>query len=258
MAIDFHSRTNRGAYASRHADDGWKAAISRIIEPSGKRVADIGCGGGIYSLAWHELGASSVTGVDFSQAMLDAACERAAGLADIAFRQGDAAATGLPPASADIVFERALIHHLQDCYWPCFAEAHRLLTAGGTLIVQDRTPDDVQLPGSLEHLRGCFFECFPRLLAIENARRPTDNAVRTALAAAGFAEVETSVLWEVRKVHRDRQELRQDLAKRTGRSILHDLSDEELAELIRYIEKRLPADGPIVEKDRWTVWSAVA
>lgn len=257
MAIDFHSRANRGTYASRHADDGWKAAIRRIVEPSGKRVADIGCGGGIYSQAWRELGARTVTGVDFSQAMVDAAREHAAGLTDISFRQGDAAATGLPPGSADIVFERALIHHLKD-YGPCFAEGRRVLAPGGTLIVQDRTPDDVGLPGSHEHLRGYFFECFPRLLAVETGRRPTDAAVRTALGATGFAKVEMSVFWEVRKVHQDRQALRQDLANRTGRSILHDLSDEELAELIGYIEKRLPGDEPIVEKDRWTMWSAVA
>ena len=81
----------------------------------------------------------------------------------------------------NIVFQRALIHHLKD-YRPCFAEARRVLAPGGTLIVQDRTPDDVRLPGSAEHLRGYFFECFPRLLAVELARRPTDAAVRDALA----------------------------------------------------------------------------
>lgn len=257
MAIDFHSRANRSTYAGRRVDAGWKAAIGRIVDPSGKRVADIGCGGGIYSRAWHELGASTVTGVDFSRTMVDAARERAAGLAELSFRLGDAAATGLPAASADIVFERALIHHLRD-HGPCFAEARRVLAPGGTLIVQDRTPDDVRLPGSAEHLRGYFFERFPRLLAIETGRRPTDRAVRTALAAAGFATVETSGLWEVRKVHDRWQELRQDLMNRTGRSILHDLDDEELAELIAHIEKRVSADGPIVEKDRWTMWSAAA
>jgi ubiquinone/menaquinone biosynthesis C-methylase UbiE len=257
MAIDFHCRANRSTYASRQADTGWTAAIRRIVDPSGKRVADIGCGGGIYSRAWHALGARTVTGVDFSQAMVDAAREHTAGLADISFQQGDAAATGLPPASADIVFQRALIHHLKD-HRPCFAEARRVLAPGGTLIVQDRTPDDVRLPGSAEHLRGYFFACFPRLLAVETGRRPTDTAVRAALEATGFAKVEMSVFWEVRKVHENWQELSRDLANRTGRSILHDLSDKELAELVGYIEKRLPSDAAIVEKDRWTVWSAVA
>jgi ubiquinone/menaquinone biosynthesis C-methylase UbiE len=257
MAIDFHAKANRGTYASRQADAGWADAIRLIVEPAGKSIADVGCGGGIYSRAWHGLGARTVTGVDFSEQMVSAAREQSAGLTGLSFRQGDATATGLPSASADIVFERALIHHLKD-YKACFAEARRVLAPGGTLIVQDRTPDDVRLPGSPTHLRGYFFECFPRLLEVETARRPTDAAVRAAFDAAGFTKVGMSVLWEVRKVHLDRQELRRDLANRTGRSILHDLSDKELADLILYIEKRLPANGAIAESDRWTVWSAVA
>lgn len=257
MAIDFHSRRNRSTYTGRQADASWVEAIRRIVDPAGKRVADIGCGGGIYSQAWHELGAE-VVGVDFSDQMVSAAREQAAGLSRISFRQGDATATGLPTASSNVVFERALIHHLKDCR-ACFAEARRVLVPGGNLIVQDRTPDDVQLPGSPEHVRGYFFERFPRLLApVELARRPTDAAVRDALQATGFHNVKSVTLWELRKTHDGREGLKQDLTSRTGRSILHDLSDKELAELILYIEKQLSSDGPIVEKDRWTVWSAVA
>ena len=54
MAIDFHSTRNRSTYTGRQADAGWVEAIRRIVDPAGKRVADIGCGGGIYSQAWHE------------------------------------------------------------------------------------------------------------------------------------------------------------------------------------------------------------
>jgi ubiquinone/menaquinone biosynthesis C-methylase UbiE len=256
MAIDFHSTRNRSTYTGRQADVGWMEAIRRIVDPEGTRVADIGCGGGIYSQAWHALGAE-VVGVDFSEQMVAGAREQAAGLSRISFQQGDATATGLPAASKNVVFERALIHHLKD-YKACFAEAHRVLVPGGSLIVQDRTPDDVQLPGSPEHVRGYFFERFPRLLTVELARRPTDAAVRDALLAAGFRDINSVTLWELRKTHDDWQGLKQDLANRTGRSILHDLSDDELAELILFVEKRLVSGGPIVEKDRWTMWSALA
>ena len=257
MAIDFHATANRNTYATRQADDGWQAAMRRLVDPAGTRVADIGCGGGIYSRAWREIGAQAVTGVDFSQAMADTARERSAGLDGLSFRQGDAAATGLPAGGADIVFERALIHHLKT-YGPCFAEAHRVLGKDGLLIVQDRTPDDVQVAGSTEHIRGYFFECFPRLLAVETGRRPTDATVRSALQANAFHDIESFTFWEVRKIHPDRQALRQDLAARTGRSILHELDDNELDRLIAHIDGQMPADGPIVEKDRWTVWSAAA
>jgi ubiquinone/menaquinone biosynthesis C-methylase UbiE len=256
MTIDFHAKVNRDTYTGRQADAGWADTVRRIVDPAGKSVVDIGCGGGIYSRAWRDLGASTVVGVDFSQAMVAAACEQAAGLCRISFRQGDAAATGLPKASADIVFQRALIHHLRS-YEPCFAEARRVLVRGGRLIVQDRTPADVGVPGSAEHIRGYFFERFPRLLAVEGVRRPTDAAVRAALQATGFEQVESVALWEVRRTYKDWQHLEADLAARTGRSILHELSDSELEELIVYIEARV-ADGPILEKDRWTLWSADA
>jgi ubiquinone/menaquinone biosynthesis C-methylase UbiE len=257
MAIDFHSRTNRSSYTGRQAARDWSDAMRRIVAPEGKSVADVGCGGGIYSRAWRAMGAKAVIGVDFSAEMVGAARQQAGGDPQLAFRQGDAAATGLPSASVDIVFERALIHHLRD-YQRCFAEAHRVLVRDGTLIVQDRTPGDIDLPGSAEHVRGYFFECFPRLRTVELARRPTDGAVRTALEAAGFQGIATTTLWEVRKIHGDREHLKQDLLARTGRSILHDLDDRELGALVAHIASRLPDGGPVTEKDRWTVWSAVA
>ena len=257
MAIDFHARANRETYADRRASAVWAEAIRRLVDPTDKRVADIGCGGGIYSLKWHEIGACQVVGVDFSAEMVGAAREQAVGLSHISFRQGDAAATGLPPTSVDIVFQRALIHHLKD-YEACFAEARRLLVPGGRLIVQDRTPADVEVPGSPEHIRGYFFERFARLLAVESGRRPTEAAVRQALQATGFGGIESTTHWEVRKIHQNVEQLERDLAARTGRSILHELDDGELADLIAYIVARLPAGEAIIEKDRWTLWSATA
>jgi len=254
--IDFHADANRTTYAQRAADAGWSAAVREIVDPAGRRVADIGCGGGIYSQAWRALGASDVIGVDFSAQMVSAAREKAADRPGVTFRQGDAAHTGLPSAGRDIVFERALIHHLED-HAAAFAEARRLLVPGGCLIVQDRTPADTALPGAPDHLRGWFFERFPRLLDIENGRRPTTEAVEKALAAAGFRNIRARTLWEVRRTYVAFDELERDLAARTGRSILHALDDVELHALIAFIRERI-GNPPIVEKDRWTIWSATA
>jgi SAM-dependent methyltransferase len=89
-------------------------------------VIDVGCGGGTYTEAWHELGAATVTGVDFSGAILDAAREGHGHLPGVAFSHGDAAATGLPDDCADVVFQRALIYHVPDLA-AVAAEAARLL-----------------------------------------------------------------------------------------------------------------------------------
>jgi ubiquinone/menaquinone biosynthesis C-methylase UbiE len=254
MTIDFHDEKNRRSYASRSASTGWMEAVCALVRPEGKRVVDIGCGGGIYSRAWADLGASRVIGIDFSPVMLGAAEEHCRSYGSISFHLGDALETGLPDGCADFVFARALIHHLQNL--PAFfAEAKRLLVPGGICIVQDRTPEDVRLPGSAGHIRGFFFDCFPRLLAVEEARRPSDAVVRGAMEGAGFVRIQSQPLWEVRREFETADELAADLAARTGRSILHELSDDELHHLIAYIMARIPRDQPITDADRWTIWT---
>lgn len=254
MLIDFHAEGNRSHYATRDAAPEWGAMIRTLLRPDGLHVADIGCGGGIYTREWARLGAASVVGVDFSAPMLSAARERNHGAAEVAFVQGEAEATGLPGGERDVVFSRALIHHLDDLD-ACFHEARRLLRPGGRVIVQNRTPDDVALPGSPELLRGYFFACFPRLLEIETARRPASEQVVAALARAGFAEIDSHAFRETRRVYPGFDALAADLAGRTGRSILHALSDAELADLITFLRMRLPTEGALTERDRWTVWS---
>lgn len=255
MAIDFRDPANRRTYSDREADDSWRQAVAALVDPSSADVVDVGCGGGTYLRAWHDLGAATVTGVDSSRPILDEARSSHGHLPGVAFRLGDAAATGLPGECADIVFERALVHHVPDI-GAVAAEAARVLRAGGVLLVQDRTPEDVAQPGSPTHPRGWLFEVFPRLLEVENGRRPTVDSAARVLTAAGFDDVTTTSLWEVRRRYADREDYLAEIASRTGRSILHQLDDTELDDLVAQLRGRLP-DGPLVEQDRWTLWRAV-
>ena len=75
MPIDFHAAANRRTYSGRDADVSWREAVAALVDPVSADVVDVGCGGGTYTRAWHELGAATVTGVDFSGPILDAARE---------------------------------------------------------------------------------------------------------------------------------------------------------------------------------------
>jgi SAM-dependent methyltransferase len=253
VAIDFHAEANRETYASREAAGDWSRMIASVVDPHGLAIVDIGCGGGIYSREWARLGAASVTGVDFSDQMIAAAVERSAAFDNLSFRKGEAISTGLADGCADVVFERALIHHLKDLHG-CFAEARRLLRPGGLLIIQDRTPEDVALRASADHIRGYIFARFPRLLAVENARRPTGEVVTAGMRGASFKRIKAESFWEVRAAHPDFEVFADDMRARTGRSILHELDDGEIDKLIAHIHAALPEGRPVIERDRWTIW----
>lgn len=257
MAINFHDEKNKLVYASRKANASWSEDIEALLPP-GKhfiRAADLGCGGGIYSKALVDAGVESVVGVDFSQAMLDGAAYNCKDYETISFQLGSAVDTQLADVSFDLVLARALIHHL-DKLDETFNESYRILEQGGYFIVQDRTPEDVLLPGSEEHIRGYFFEKYEKLKIAEVRRRHKSEEVRQALEKAGFTLEKEVPFWEVRGTYPSKNRLKEELRNRIGRSILYELDDGELEELIEFIDDKLMKARDIVEKDRWTMWIA--
>lgn len=257
MPINFHDEQNRRTYTTRNADDSWLTLIKQSIDVSNKRVADIGCGGGIYTKALVAMGASHVVGVDFSEEMLKGAAENCRHMNHVTFLQGDAYHSNLHSNEFDIVLERALIHHLNDLD-ACFKEASRILKRNGVFVVQDRIPKDCLLPGDENHIRGYFFEKYPQLIDKEISRRYDSNQVQRALESNGFRLDQAASLWETRRVYPDFEQLHHDLLLRTGRSILHELTDDELRELTSFIQDKIKNhNAPIVEKDSWTIWFAI-
>lgn len=257
MGIDFHNEKSRNTYTTRKADDSWVNVITDLVPLDNiTKALDIGCGGGIYSKALAEMEVASVTGVDFSEEILKGARENCKEYPNISFKQGNALNTGLESNDYNLILERALIHHINDLQ-NCFEEAYRLLENKGIYIVQDRTPEDCLLKGNEHHIRGYFFERFPQLIEKETKRRYDSEFVLKTLSDVGFKEIQEVKLWETRKVHKNKEELLNDLGERTGRSILHELDDDELSALISYIDKAITNEENIVEKDRWTIWKAV-
>lgn len=83
--------------------------------PNGGRVLDFGCGPGLMSLAFAELG-YDVTGVDGAQGMAEAAERerRRRGILNAQFRRMDARAIDLPAASFDAIVCSSVIEYIED------------------------------------------------------------------------------------------------------------------------------------------------
>lgn len=134
-----------GAPAVRRLD-----ALHRFCAPAGERllrraglqigdrIADFGCGIGAttYMLAEMTGPSGAVTGIDISAAQLDQAASRCSPLANVSLLEANAADTGLPAASFDVVYCRFLLLHLPNPE-PCLREMKRVLKPGGVLVVED-------------------------------------------------------------------------------------------------------------------------
>lgn len=114
------------------------AALILSHLPEADTAADLGCGTG--ALLEHLRGrAARVIGVDSSSRMLDQAREFFAGngaAADVSLRIGDLEHLPLRDAEADAAVMSLALHHLPS---PAHgvAEAHRVLTPGGTFVLVD-------------------------------------------------------------------------------------------------------------------------
>ncbi len=116
------------------------ASNARLIEAvfrlgrfqHGHRVADLGCGSGVFTDLLHRRGCR-VTGVDLSPKLIALARRNYAG---IEFLEGDVEHLPFPPSSFDGVLLSGLVHHLPDAS-RCAAEVFRILRPGGRFVAFD-------------------------------------------------------------------------------------------------------------------------
>jgi SAM-dependent methyltransferase len=131
---------NRSAVA--HAADTLDALVELAAPTAQERWLDVACGPGIVAraLASH---AGAVHGVDMTAAMITVA-EReaaAAGLANVTFAVGDAAALELPDASFDGAVARFAIHHMPQPS-RLVSELARVVRPGGRIVLADHLADE--------------------------------------------------------------------------------------------------------------------
>jgi tRNA (cmo5U34)-methyltransferase len=118
------------------------AAAAAAVSPGARRLLDVGCGAGNYSLKLLEkFPGASVTLVDLSAPMLERAQTRvqAATAGAVQTVQADIRQAELPPASCDVIVAAAVLHHLRgDDEWEAvFRRLHAVLAPGGSLWIFD-------------------------------------------------------------------------------------------------------------------------
>ena len=129
------------------------AAAAAQTTPQARRVLDVGCGAGNYTLKLLErLPKLDATLVDLSRPMLDRAEERvrAAGAGDVQTAQGDVRTLDLGQGTYDVILAASVLHHLRtDDEWQAvFAAFRRALRPGGSLWIYDLI--DSELSGTRE------------------------------------------------------------------------------------------------------------
>ena len=142
----------RSLYVSESAVE---SAIARAAGPGPfDRVVDLGTGSGRMLTLLGSKARMSI-GLDLSQNMLNIARANVvkAGLDKVELRHGDIFATRLPNQSADLVLVHQVLHYLVDPA-TAVAEAARLVSPGGKLLIVDFAPHDLeQLRDEHQHCR---------------------------------------------------------------------------------------------------------
>jgi SAM-dependent methyltransferase len=170
-----------GALASQAGSLSCGGALDLAAPRPGERLVDLGCGrGGDLLRAAALVGpAGLATGVDATPAMVEAARERTAGLANAKVVQGDLAAVPLPDGCAEVVVSNCAINHAPDKA-AVYREVARLLAPGGRLVVSDVVSEAV-LPESVRSDPAAWAACYGG--AIPEAE------YLAAVAAAGLGAV---------------------------------------------------------------------
>jgi len=98
----------------RYANGRVDQAVLGFSQPAGKRVIDIGCGDGVYTLKLLEAGASEVLGIDAGRESIEAARRRCEGFPNARFDVVDIYDLALDGEPFDVAVVRLMLHHLYD------------------------------------------------------------------------------------------------------------------------------------------------
>src|SRR6202166_2227092 len=162
--------------------------VTALDEAAQGSVLDVACGPGILSAAI-ATSAREVVAFDLTPEMLKKAAQRCAatGLANVAFREGNAVELPFADASFDAVVTRLSVHHF-DRPGSVISEIFRVLRRGGKFVVADvissEVPTEAELQNAIEILRDP-----------SHVRMLPGSELLSLVSGAGFA-IESQTTWD--------------------------------------------------------------
>lgn len=237
----------------------WQAKIAQVAELGpGKRLLDLGCGTGRWTIPLAKRSGCEAVGVDNSQAMLDKARAKDTEgrvtwvLGDVerlelaAFVCQDGTSPPIASESFDCAFMSLMLHHLGD-FPGAFQGVYRVLRPGGIFLIRQGTLGQI--------LDDRVHRFFPETVTIDRRRTPLKSEVEFWLRKAGFDPVEAEELKQY--TYSSDMRMLKEIELRVS-SVLRLISDEDfeagLARLKAHMKR--PAGDTSLRYDLFTLFTA--
>jgi ubiquinone/menaquinone biosynthesis C-methylase UbiE len=245
-----YSQASKHYDAARRADKphvSWW--INKLLDAgnlcSGKRLLDLGCGTGRWTIPLVEKSGCEAIGIDTSSAMLGQA--RAKDVTGrIEWRLGDAHSPDVSEASFDCVLMSYVLHHLHDPL-QSFRAVFSALKPGGAFLLRQPTLDQI--------IDDPAHRFFPEAVTIDRQRMPFGAEITDWLKKTGFERVAVEPVRM--KTNNSPQDWLLEVKPRVC-STFHLMSDEAFANGLALLREYIVAhpDDPWLMEDSMSLFSA--
>ncbi len=211
----------------------------------GRRLVDLGCGTGRWTIPLAERTDCEAVGLDNSAEMLAKAREKDR-QGRVTWVVGDVERLELEPESFDCALMSLMMHHMYD-HLTAFRGVYRVLRPMGVFLIRQGTLEQI--------VNDATHRFWPETVSIDLARTPLRGEIEGWLARAGFEEVQVELVRQTSYASNER--LLEELRLRVC-SVLRMIGNEAFAAGLRRVEDYLcenPGDVSL-RQDLFTLFSA--